>query len=126
MNTSQHVQKADWNRNFLSSSLWSLVDRYPDWVSTVAFYSALHYVDAIFARHGLHFEHHQERNTQVSMLFQEIENEYLNLYDLSRNSRYGRVEDAPSEDEARQAVNTDLRAIEQFVRSRLTSSHQQF
>lgn len=123
MNTAQHIQKADRNRDFLLESLLDFVDIYPDWVSVVGFYSALHYVEAILATYGLHYEHHSDRNRQVSSLLQEIENEYLNLYDLARNSRYGRIDDAPSEDEARDAVNIDLHTIEEFVRSRLTRTH---
>jgi hypothetical protein len=122
VNATQHLEKADRNKDFLSTSLLNFVDRYPDWVSVVAFYSALHYVEAIFATHGLHYEHHEDRNRQVSLLLQEIENEYLNLYDLGRNSRYGSIGDIPSEDEARQAANIDLSEIEEFVKSRLTQT----
>ncbi len=117
------MQKADRNKRFVQESLSNFVDSYPDWVSVVAFYSALHYVEAMLATYGLHYEHHPERNRQVSLLFQEIENEYLNLYDFARNSRYGKIGDAPSEDEARQAVNIDLPTIEEFVRSHLTHTY---
>lgn len=120
MNTAQHIQKAERNQRFVSESLMDFLGNYPDWVSVVAFYSALHYVEAILATHNLHYKHHEDRNRQVSLLLQEIENQYLNLYDLAKNARYGRIGDAPSEDEAGQAVNTDLPAIEEFVRSRLT------
>jgi len=50
---------------------------------------------------------------------QEIESEYLNLYDLGRNSRYGSLGDMPDTDEAKQAVEIDLPRIEEFVKSRL-------
>lgn len=120
MNTAQHIQKAERNQRFVTETLMSFLHNYPDWVSVVAFYSALHYVEAILATYNLHFEHHVERNRQVSLLLQDIESEYLNLYDLARNARYGRIGDAPSEGDAEQAVNTDLPTIEEFVRSRLT------
>lgn len=92
---------------------------FPDWVSVVAFYSALHYVEAYLAMMGIHRIHHEERNRDVSMLMQDIENEYLNLYDLSRNSRYQSIGDMPSVAEARESVNSDLTRIEDFVRSHI-------
>jgi hypothetical protein len=116
----QHLEKADRNRDFITKCLLNLVEDYPDWVSVVAFYSALHYVDALLAIHNLHRNHHEERNRDVSLTMQEIQNEYLNLYDLGRNSRYGRVSDMPSVDEAKQALNIDLPRIEDFVKSRIT------
>ena len=50
---------------------------------------------------------------------QEIGNEYLNLYDLGKNSRYSGFVDMPSINEAKQAVETDLSRIEDFVKSRI-------
>jgi len=119
LQVNQHLQKADRNRDFVIKCLLSLVEIYPDWVSVVAFYSALHYVDAFLAIHGLHWDNHQERNRDVSLLMPEIQNEYLNLYDLGRNSRYGRIEDMPSVDDVKQALNIDLPRIEDFVKSRI-------
>ena len=43
----------------------------------------------------------------------------MNLYDLGRNSCYGKLSDMPSIDEAKQAVEIDLRKIEDYVKSRL-------
>jgi hypothetical protein len=98
----------------------AFVDQYQDWVSVVGFYSALHYVDAyLIARHGIHRIHHEERNTDVSTLMEDIKTAYLNLYDLGKNSRYGSLEDMPSVDDVTSAVNFDLPRIEEFVRSRL-------
>lgn len=95
------------------------MEEYPDWVSIVSFYSGLHYVDSYLALHDLHWKHHEERNREVASLMSEVQNYYLNLYDLGRNSRYGRVEDMPTVDEAKQALNIDLQKIEEFVKSRI-------
>jgi hypothetical protein len=119
LHVKQHLEKADRNRDFIKKHLFSFLENYPDWVSIVSFYCALHYVDALLATHGLHWIHHEERNRDVSLLMPEIQNEYLNLYDLGRNSRYGDLEDMPSVDEAKQAANIDLLKIEEFVKSRL-------
>lgn len=119
MHVKQHLQKADRNRDFVIKYLLNHVKEYPDWVSVVTFYSALHYVDALFAKQGLHREHHLERNRDVSLLMSEIENEFLNLYDLGRISRYESISEMPSAAEASEAANTDLPRIEEFVKSRL-------
>lgn len=119
LNITPHLDKADRNRDFVKRYLLSLLAKYPDWVSIVAFYSALHYVDAFLADRSLHWEHHSERNRDVSSLMREIEVEYLNLYDLGRKSRYGSISEMPSADEVRAAVEIDLPKIEDFVKSHL-------
>jgi hypothetical protein len=97
----------------------NFIEEYPDWVSIVTFYSALHYVEALLAAHGLHREHHEERNRDVSSLMPEIESEYLNLYDLGKTSRYYSMSDMPTAVQVKDAVSIDLPKIEEFVRSQL-------
>jgi hypothetical protein len=119
LDVTQHIDKADRNKDFLNKYLLAFLGQYQDWVSVVGFYSALHYVEALLAEHGIHRIHHQERNTDVSTLMEEIENEYLNLYDLGRNSRYGSLTDIPSVDDVASAVKIDLPRIEEYIKSRL-------
>jgi len=120
-----HLRKARRNGDFARSYL-DLADEFPDWVSTIAFYSALHFVDAYLAKeYGLHYQNHEERNIAVSNihpLSQEISLEYLRLYELGLNSRYGSIEDNPEPGEARDAVNRELARIEEWVLSHLRSS----
>lgn len=98
--------------------MFQLCNEYPDWVSVVAFYSALHFVDAyLLLKHGLHYDHHAERDRAVALHMREVYAEYHRLYDLSFRSRYKKVEDNPSPEEANQAVTLELYRVEEFVRS---------
>ncbi len=57
-----------------------------DWLAIVAFYAALHWVDAALAHQGLHPSNHRERNRMAQGL--PIWNEYYELYAVSRIARY--------------------------------------
>lgn len=115
-----HLKKAEHNKNFVINRLMALADKFPDWVSTVAFYSALHFVDAYLVRkHNLHHEDHEERNRDVDIHLHEIALEYKRLYELGLNSRYGSIKDHPKPEEAKDAVSIELAKIEQFVKSRI-------
>lgn len=110
------IKKAKRNRGFLNEELYGIVKRYPDWVTVVAFYSALHFVDAyLISKHGLQFEHHTERDRAVALLMGEIYAAYHRLYDLSFRSRYMRVEDNPTPEEAESAVKFELPRVQEFV-----------
>ena len=68
----------------------SLLDDYDadhwDWVATLAFYAALHWLDASFADSGLHPSNHRQRNRAAQSL--PIWDEYYELYSVSRIARY--------------------------------------
>jgi hypothetical protein len=92
----------------------------PDWVSIVAFYTALHFVEALLKKnHGLDFEHHEERHRFVKINLPEIFQAYYRLYDLGFSARYMSINDAPTYDEADSAVKYDLADVERFVKERL-------
>ena len=57
-----------------------------DWLATLAFYAALHWLDAYLADRGLHPSNHRERNRAAQGL--PIWDEYYELYALSRIARY--------------------------------------
>ena len=57
-----------------------------DWLAILAFYAALHWLDAYFADRGLHPGNHRERNRAAQGL--PIWDEYYELYALSRIARY--------------------------------------
>lgn len=95
-----------------------LIKEYPDWVSVVAFYTALHFVDAyLLLKHGLYHEHHVDRDKAVALYMRNVYAEYHRLYDLSFRARYMRIEDNPSPEEADQAVLMELPRVEEFVRN---------
>lgn len=62
-----------------------------DWMAVLAFYAALHWLDAYLAHRGLHPTNHRERNRAAQGL--PIWDEYYELYAMSRIARYegGRV-----------------------------------
>jgi len=57
-----------------------------DWLATLAFYAALHWLDAVLADRGLHPSNHRERNRAAQGL--PIWDQYYELYALSRIARY--------------------------------------
>ena len=120
MNFKPHFLKAEQNKEVLHKYLMKILSSCPDWVTVVAFYSALHFVEALLKKnHGLDFEHHEERHRAMSVLMREIFPAYYRLYDLSFSSRYKSVEDAPTCDDAQSAVEHDFTHVEEYVKSRI-------
>ena len=120
MNVKPHLLKAERNKEFLSECLMKILDKCPEWVTIVAFYSALHFAEAFLKRnYGLDFEKHEERHTFMSQYVPEIFSPYYRLYDLGFSARYKSIKDAPTCDEADSAVRYDLPDVEKFVMSRI-------
>lgn len=120
MNVRAHLLKANRNKTFLSNHLMKLLKYCPDWVSIVAFYTALHFIEALLKKkHNLDFAHHEERHSFISANIPEIFSAYYRLYDLGFNSRYMSVNDAPSCEEADSAVRYELAEVEEFIMSRI-------
>lgn len=57
-----------------------------DWVVIIAFYAALHWVDAVLAQQAHHPTNHRERNRAAQRL--PLWNDYHELYVTSRIARY--------------------------------------
>ncbi|MCK4478371.1 hypothetical protein KAU88_07585 [Candidatus Bathyarchaeota archaeon] len=121
MNVDSHLLKADRNKTFLHKFLMGIIDKCPDWVSIVAFYCALHFIEAFLKKnHGLDFKHHEERHTFLShSVPKRIFSAYYRLYDYAFNSRYKALKDAPTCDEANSSVQFDLADVESFVRANI-------
>lgn len=120
MNTEEHLAKAQRNKAFLRKHLLKILNKCPDWASVVAFYSALHFVEAFLKKkHNLDFENHEERHKFMSWNLREIWNAYYLLYDLGFTSRYKSIKDAPIFDEVDSAIKYDLHDVEEYVMSRL-------
>jgi len=120
MDFKSHLLKAQRNKEILLKHLVKILGKCPDWVTIVAFYTALHFVEAFFKKnHGLNFDHHEERHSAMSYLMPEIFPAYYRLYDLGFNSRYKSIKDMPTCDEAESAVRHELSQVEEFVRSRI-------
>lgn len=120
MDFKSHLLRAERNKDFLLKYLMKILGKCPDWVAIVAFYTALHFVEAFFKRkHNLDFKRHEERHTFMSEFYSDIFSAYYRLYDLGFSSRYKSIKDMPTCDEAESAVQYDLAQVEEYVRSRI-------
>jgi hypothetical protein len=82
----QHIAQWQHNRRFAKT-----IDRtYLDWQVNAIFYTALHFVDAALCSLGLVAANHEKRNELVKTngSFASVRNQYLNLYRISRITRY--------------------------------------
>jgi hypothetical protein len=81
----EHLRQAQHNQELLDT-----IDRerFPDWAATVAFYKAVHLVQALF--HTTHDScgSHSKRNGILREKFPEIWKQYQPLYTFSRLGRY--------------------------------------
>ncbi len=116
LNYREHVEKADYNNKVLHKYFYKYHKKCPGWICVMAFYSALHYVDAyLLRRHGIRRIHHEERNADVSQLIREIEEEYLRLYNYGNNARYDKMRNLPDEEDSEQAATKDLLKIQEYI-----------
>src|SRR5579862_5006888 len=86
--TKQHQEKADHNKDFLTTIT---EDRFCDWKATVAFYSAVHLVEKLRAFDGEHSQNHDERDRLIRRKFAIIYNSYHQLFNASLTGRYKSV-----------------------------------
>ena len=120
MDATNHLAKAKRNKQFLIAHLTGIIEKCPDWASIVAFYSALHFVDAYLKKqYNLDFQHHAERLTFMSVNVIEIYAPYSRLFDYGFDSRYKSIADTPSYEEVKSAIDFDLKDVEEFVLSRI-------
>jgi inorganic triphosphatase YgiF len=81
---SNHLRKAEKNQAFLDT----ISDEFPDWLAIVAFYKAVHLVEAIFARRGSPSHDHRDRNMKLKRAHPEIWKHFGPLYKASKWLRY--------------------------------------
>jgi hypothetical protein len=82
-----HIDQARSNALFLST-LDPRTTQHPDWAITIAFYTAVHLVDACLDGHSIHPNSHTERRDAVAMHLGLIRAHYVALYSESRRTRY--------------------------------------
>jgi hypothetical protein len=90
-NETSHLSLANHNQDLLDK-LVGEIDEFPDWVATVAFYKALHVVEAVFAcenpaRHGADHPS-RERILKMDSKYAHIYRHYRVLYAASMVARY--------------------------------------
>lgn len=95
----QHIAQANRNQDALSQLL-SGPNPFSDWIAVIAFYKALHIVEAVFHCQSLkppspgHIaipdgnQRHVDRNSLTKQLFPQIWRDYSHLYNTSLVARY--------------------------------------
>ena len=107
-----HLRQLRHNLDFLRFLSVSATP-YPDWMATVAFYAAVHAIEAWLARRGIHSHSHHERNIHLRNFLPHLWQHYRRLEVASRLARYEGVH--PSETLLRQLVDHDLTTILQSL-----------
>ena len=82
----QHLAKADANRALLESV--AVARSSPEWAITIAFYQAVHVVEAWAALRSQHHRSHRRRSETVNRELSPISEDYAELYEASRTARY--------------------------------------
>lgn len=87
----EHKNKYDINKNLLDNELKIGDCTCYDWITVVAFYSAMHLIEGELAKSNIHNGDHTCRKRTVERFsnFRSIRNQYKVLYDRSRVARYG-------------------------------------
>ncbi len=110
----EHEEKARHHLAFLIE----IRDEYPDWLATVAFYSAVELVGRLFAQHGVHSRGHEDRNQSVQRRYPSIAAAYKALYNASLDARYQDMNRWLSAEEVRrELIARRLSHIQSFVES---------
>ncbi|MCK4423094.1 MAG: hypothetical protein KAV18_03405 [Candidatus Omnitrophica bacterium] len=90
-NTKEHLQQAKHNQETIDFLLTD-IDRFADWITAIAFYTALHLVEAVFfidpkINHGL--DHIQRREVlRTTKKYEKIYDHYRPLWNASLMARY--------------------------------------
>lgn len=119
-NVQRHINQWMHNREFLPG----IPEEFHDWQITVAFYTALHAVDALLASDGVQGIHsHDRRNETLKKTnrYKAIRSPYLSLYGLSRTVRYLAAPEkwVPPTDVQQQVIVRSLYPIEKSVQKLL-------
>ena len=99
---SDHQQKADHHLRFLAT----ISDEFPDWLATVAFYTAVELIEKLLATRGHHSQSHFERKTALKRHFPDraLHRSYNDLYNASLDGRYLSLDKGPTANEVRQVL----------------------
>lgn len=100
--SSEHQQKADRHLAFLAT----ISDEFPDWLATVAFYTAVELIEKLLAARGHHSKSHFERKTALIRHFPDraLHRSYNDLYNASLDGRYLSLDKCPTAEDVRQVL----------------------
>lgn len=90
----EHRRQAEHNQSFLDTID---ADKYPDWIATVSFYTAVHFVQMLFAKRGGRTGSHRKRNDTLRSRYADVWKHYQPLYSYSRLARYWCMKATPSD-----------------------------
>lgn len=111
-----HLAKADSNQSFLET----IGDEYPDWLAVVAFYKAVHLVEALFAREGTQSKNHTGRNRRLKKRHPAIWKAFSPLFNASKLLRY--TDHKISAHKVRQELIANrLTTVESLIRNKLSA-----
>jgi hypothetical protein len=115
----QHQTKAEHHRQFLAT----VPDSYPDWMATVAFYTAVELVEALAALKGSHSTSHETRKRFVRQNHPRIAREFHTLYNASLDARYEPKERwIDAEQVKRELLGKCLTNVTSYVASRMAKA----
>ncbi len=107
-----HLRQLRHNWRFLKS-FYAPATPYADWAVTVAFYIAIHALEAWLARQGIHSHSHHERIIHLRTLLPHLWRPYRRLEVASRRARYEGIHPTPTL--LRQLVDHDLPTVLQSL-----------
>ncbi len=121
--TADCLSKADANRDLAGELITSSLRSFPyDWVIVIAFYAAVHYVNAYLWENDNQYEpeNHQDRSGKIYALpiLYHVRDQYRRLNRLGFNARYR--ETVHFNRNAAQSALADLRDIEAQIRPHLS------
>ena len=111
-----HLAKADSNQSFLET----IGDEHSDWLAIVAFYKAVHLVEALFARQGRQSKNHSSRNNRLKKHHTAI---WMAFSPLIRASKLLRYTDHKMSalDVREQLIGTRLATVDSLIRKILSN-----
>lgn len=109
-----HIKQYEKNKALAQNSIFQ-DNKYNDWKITIIFYATMHLLDSTYPQYFTHNTHEVRKNfLGRTMPYKNIVDEYIELENLSRRSRYHCI---PIEkDEVEQAEEL-MNCIEDFVES---------
>jgi len=116
----EHLEKAALNEVFFKASFGLHLQNnssFLDWATTVIFYSALHYIDALLNHIGKEANDHIHRRKFITIepKLRAIEIDYKWLYDRSRDARYGKLGNSVNRNNVLNWKNGQLKKIKDHV-----------
>ena len=114
--TEEHLAKASHHGEFLKT----IPDQFPDWLTTVAFYTAVEHIEAFAAVEGYHSKSHEDRKRFVERFCSRIKQDYGALYNASLQARYQTQEHwLRPENIRKELIDKRLHHVKQYMQTQI-------